>query len=231
MKKEPKMQFSCADLVKQSATQILYNHENDVQKKITDGISFGESYQKKISSMIPDTYSEMVGVYVKDMFEKKLSMFFANDIVGNGFILEVKSTMPDIQIPEWYFHQSILQSALYHALIKTNIKDLGICPLVSASYTNENNSVMLKESPLYFLLFNKEIYSIFFTNEHVIAEFVKFYRTKALYVSEGWESAKHWNINYNRKEWEIFKDYIVVDKVPDDQYSIFGTTKRDLFCE
>lgn len=112
------MNFSAADLVKRSASQILYFHLRKIQSAPTKGQLEGDNYAKKVAKATKGSSEEKRGVF---KFNKgKDIIFFCNDlfIKKDKLFVEVKHIDNSKPLEPWYLNSSLLQAIFYTTMLK-----------------------------------------------------------------------------------------------------------------
>ena len=165
-------------------------------------VEYGEKFQRAVANTIPNIIGEeMRGKYVNN--ELGITINFSNDIVCTDKIIEVKSVHGKYE--PWYLQSSILQCAFYKSMML-----LGAWHLETASfYTNLGNprvqtDIDASRKITYILIFGEEKYEIFVNDPYQI---VRFFEHKA-YCSLDWSTAKRWDEQYKRMEYECLKKFI-----------------------
>jgi len=219
--------FSAASLVKSSAKQMVYKNKTNIKETtITPRMLAGGLNQLQVTK--DPKYSELGAGIFKD----EIDMFYAIDEVilpRKDVILCIEHKFIDnLEIPEWFFHQSIIQTALYNTLVKKTNK------LATAKFEQERQKLQMEvenigSSHLFkpttvevlpnhlivsILQFNgvvKERYQVVAKDESVY----NFYMTKAAIVaSNDYKKAEYFDKEYKRQEWVYLKSSITFEKIP-----------------
>jgi hypothetical protein len=95
--------FSAAQLVKQSAIQLLYIHINKIVKPPTPAQTQGDIYANNIAQC-DGADIEKRGIYKL----KDITIFFCIDYVKDNLFVEIKSLKNEDQFESWYLSNSIL---------------------------------------------------------------------------------------------------------------------------
>ena len=137
-------------------------------------------------------------VYISDFPIKLIK--FSNDIVTKNSIIECKSVNREVE--DWYFESSLLQCAVYSALLrKTDGK------LVTAKFFADmgNPIVETKVKPNidYKLRFGDTLYCVEVNDEDKIVDFI----IKKAKHCNTWDEAKIFDAQYKQKEFETLKDF------------------------
>lgn len=196
--------FSAKDLCSRSCMQIKFFDEHpELRPKPNININEGVSFQHQIALNTENVIGEeMRGSYCID----NIWINFSNDIVCDNQIIEVKSVR-DFEL--WYFENSLLQCAVYKALLeKSNNKKL----VTATFYADLGNPVVeteIKDNINYYLQFGDKRYLINVTNPDKI---VDFYVKKAKATMK-WTTAKDFDDKYKHKEYNELKDFFNFVKI------------------
>lgn len=196
--------FSAKDLCTRSCKQIkFFNEFPEKRPKPNTNTLFGETFQHKVAEQTSDVIGEeMRGSFICD----DICINFSNDIVTKDSIIEVKSV--DREVEDWYFKSSILQCAVYSALLqKTNGK------LVTATFFAEMGNpiveTVVKPNVNYLLRFGSDLYEIKTDNTDKIIDFIV---KKAKHCTT-WDEAKIFDLQYKQKEYETLSNYFHYNKI------------------
>ena len=198
--------FSAKDLCTRSCMQIkMFDEHPELRPKPNINTNNGVSYQHTIALKTDNVIGEeMRGSYCED----NIWINFSNDIVCNNKIIEVKSVNREVE--KWYFENSILQCAVYKALLHKSNKRL----ITSTFYAQMGNPLIetsVDNNIEYYLQFGEELYKIEVTNPDKI---VKFLIDKAK-ASTDWTMARDFDSKFKRKEYTELQDcfnFIKIEK-------------------
>ena len=171
----------------------MFTEHPDRRPKPNGNTFFGESFQRKVANQTPNLIGEeMRGTFVRD----GIAINFSNDIVTRNSIIEVKSINREVE--DWYLQSSILQCAVYSALLqKTNGR------LVTSTFfeSQGNPSVSTVVNPRidYFLRFGDNMYKVVVNNPNRIVDFILEKAKSCL----DWESAKRFDAQYKQREYQV----------------------------
>lgn len=194
--------FGAAELVKKSASQIKYERDHKVEKKVSEAMISGVEYQNSIADKIYNAEQELRCEYHKD----NITIYFCNDIVTSRMIIEVKQVNG---VPEdWYLSQSILQTAFYKSMIM--LQENNYAKLVTPDFMINNGaelkSVYVRKDINYYLLFGTSLYKILIDKPQIIADF---YAEKAKIIANGdWKKIKEYDAIFKRKEFIYLSPFI-----------------------
>jgi len=196
--------FSAKDLCTRSCMQIMFFNEfPEKRPKPSTNMLYGETFQHKVAQQTRDVIGEeMRGTFICD----DICINFSNDIVTKNSIIEVKSI--DRKVEDWYFKSSILQCAVYSALLK---KAEG--KLVTATFFAEMGNPIVETNVNtdinYFLNFGGALFEVKVDDADKIVDFIV---NKAKHCTS-WEQAKEFDEKYKQKEYEILKHYFHYNKI------------------
>lgn len=107
------MNISASELVKRSATQLLYKEIKRIEWKSTPRQIKGNKFADEIVK-IEQASSEKRGVI--NLGDDLL--FFCIDLVKNDLFVEIKMIEDEYNYEDWYLYTSIMQSTFYASLLK-----------------------------------------------------------------------------------------------------------------
>lgn len=196
--------FSASDLIKKSASQIKYLRDK-AERYVSNRMLLGEAFQKKVIKQKNADADEMRGIYQQD----NIIIFFSNDMIKDGKVVEIKMVNDEKDCPLWYFKSSILQTAFYKALL---MKSNGILSTPTFRIKEGYNKKTIKINPntKYNLIFGKEEYSIEVTNKEKI---VNFFINKAKVSLLSYNDTKLYDFKYKFKEYDNLKDSFIFTKI------------------
>lgn len=198
--------FSAKDLCIRSCMQIkMFTDHPEMRPQPNFNTEFGQSFQHRIASMTKNVIGEeMRGSYIHN----NICINFANDIVTNNSIIEVKSIINDRPIENWYFNSAITQCAIYKSLIERCGGEL-----VTATFFSELGNpiikTVVKPNIDYLLRFGEDTYKINVTNTDKIIDFI----LKKAHACLSWTDAKIFDYQYKHLEYETLKEYFTYEKI------------------
>jgi len=194
--------FSCADLIKKSAKTICYFRKKKKQQEVTPAMIKGNQMaEKKTISELKEmrgTYNidNLLIHYTFDEIQKK-----NNKIV----LIEHKNIEDESDVEEWYVNYSLLQVALYRALLEINpSKEYFTAKFFRKEGFNTNYIKIENEKIKSILYIGDKKYKVKINSAH---EIVNFYITKAKATFD-YDSAIEWDVKWKFKEWDYLKRYI-----------------------
>lgn len=192
------MNFSASELVKRSASQLVYKEVKKLEWIATprqwEGVKYSEEVVRK-----EEASSEKRGI-VK---VAEHLLFFCVDLVKDSLFAEIKMVDNQESYEEWYLESSIMQSVFYASLLK-DLKTLDT-PKFRKKEGFAQEITVIPEDFRYELWFGTEKFSILPSN--VIKEH---YLQKLEVVAYGverknYDNARIFDSNFKHKEFQIFK--------------------------
>ena len=194
------MFFSASQLVKCSATQLLYKRDKPRPSQ-TAAQAKGNSYSEKVSK---SEFLEMSGCFKHSDIEIHFSVDEVQKNRGRIYLIEHKMVQGDYE--SWYLLNSVIQTALYGALAQycTSLKQARWAPNFESG-----PRIMDLDKPCYSRLnFGGTLYRVTFDATQVI----RFYLTKAR-ASKNWNTAKKFDASWKFKEWSWLEQFINFKKL------------------
>lgn len=191
--------FSASDLVKKSASQILYLILKKIRLKPTPGQYNGEAYAEEIIKKEMAS-SEKRGIINLD---NNCLIFFCVDLVKGNKYVEIKMVNDMKDYPEWYLHSSIMQATLYASLLQ-DVTFLDT-PKFRKKEGYKQEVIPVAENPIFELWFGDHRYSIFPSNE-----VKQHYLNKAKLIdscvdSTDYSKCREFDAKFKFKEFDTFK--------------------------
>ena len=135
-------------------------------------------------------------------------VYFTNDIILNeNVVIEIKNVEGDYS--EWYLNSSILQCAMYKALIMACGGHLSTAKFF-IDLGNDRRTIQMSNGFSYFLYFGEDKYLIDIME---CEPFLSFLRDKIKAIKGGYTSATNFDINFKHKEFEFLQKYIKINKI------------------
>lgn len=192
--------FSAADLVKKSASQIAYFEMKKLERVASPRQIKGNQYSDEVVQKLGAS-SEKRGTIIGE----KYRLYFCIDMIQKNVATEIK--MVDGEYEEWYLQSSIIQSAYYAQLLKS-VQYLDTPKFkIKEGYEQDfidTTNIQWK----YELLFGNKKYSVepcYRLQVHFEDKIDTIIETL---TSKNWFHVKKWDSMYKFKEWEEFKKYI-----------------------
>ena len=201
--------FSAKDLLTKSCRQIkMLTAHPEYRTPPSAMMEYGSKFQDAVADTLPNIIGqEMRGTYVSNNYGHNIAINFSNDIVAQNknydyTIYEVKSVVG--KAPEWYKQSSLLQCALYKAMIITKVDRLE----TASFYVNEGHEKKVVylctniNRVRYVLIFGEEKYEISLLDAPRI---INFFEYKASCCCSDWKMATDWDNRYKHLEFECLK--------------------------
>lgn len=194
------MNFSASELVKRSASQLLYKTIKKIEWKATFRQLKGNEYAEKIVKK-EEASAEKRGII---KLEDNDFLFFCIDMVKNNLFVEIKSLQNEDYFENWFLNSSILQSSFYATLL-TKVSKLDT-PLFRKKEGYKQEIIEVPNNFNFQLWFgNKQKFNIY-PNESIYNH----YLNKIKIIKEGINSkdfyyCKQFDLQYKFKEFEIYK--------------------------
>lgn len=201
------MNFSAAQLVKNSAKSICYlrNHPKERNRSTPGALKGNELASKKIKG-----FQEMGCKY--EWKDHVVHLSYDEVRLSSKFIdlIEHKSIQYG-PAPDWYFKQSLIQVAFYHALgISYPRRDLE-----TSKFFRKFGWKTIKYEPTRktrsYLFFGDTKYRVKI-KKGSRQKILNFFLTKAE-ASLGYDTAKNFDLKYKHKEWEVLGKFIKYEVV------------------
>ena len=216
---ETLVHLSMSDLLKKSAKQLCFLRKNEDQKKppSTQMIEGDETAHAKATSK----YIEMRGTYKPDITITKdigqFLMHYAFDEIHvndkSALFIEHKNVKDPDTVETWYLHSSLLQTAVYQALVKKNPNRNLYTATFHVKDGSEKQHLELKN--LYEnsqLHIGDDKYTVLVTNPQKL---IDFYIKKAI-ASFNYQSAEAFDDKYKFHEYAALKDCFTFRPINDE---------------
>lgn len=190
------MNFSASELVKRSASQLVYIYIKRIEYEATPRQYRGNIHAEKIIEL-EEASAERRGVI---NIEKDL-LFFCVDMVKGNTYVEIK--MVEGEYEQWYLESSIVQSAFYASLLE-DVKTLDT-PKFRKKEGYKQKVDIVEESKKFELWFGEDRYDIV-PSDKLKQHFIE----KLIIVKRGVESrnfdeARIWDAKFKFKEYDMYK--------------------------
>lgn len=197
--------FSAKDLCMRSCMQIrmfMLHPEKRPQptQNMLEGVAFQDNVCKSLKNVIDQ---EMVG----EMYDGDDTIRFSIDIVTSDAFMEVKSVDKEREVPDWYRQSSLLQCAVYYALLQESDGGLHTAKFRCDQGFERISCQANKDNP-YVLIFGDERYSISLLNKRAILDFI----IEKKNACSSWDDAKAFDNQYKKKEFEVLSKYFQYEK-------------------
>lgn len=204
--------FSAKDLCTRSCMQIrmfMMHPENRPRptQNMLDGLSFQEMICSQQRNIIDQ---EMVG----EVHDADDTIRFSIDIVTKDAFIEVKSVDKDREVPDWYRNSSLLQCAVYYALLLVSDGELHTAKFRCDQGFQRIDCYADKNNP-YVLVFGEEKYLISLLDKQAIIDFVIKKKNACL----TWDDAKEFDKLYKQKEFEVLSRHFRYERIKEEDYN------------
>lgn len=209
------MNYSAAYLVKRSTKQLNYFIRHMPAEKVNDSILIdpfevipSERQVKgnaSAESKAESPYVEMLGIFK----HRDISIYFSIDEIRRksrrDYIIEHKWLEDPDEVEDWFFLQSIIQTAFLGSLSSfvKNFKTAGF-----VANDKPRHELVLKDKFFTRLQFGEKQYDIKFEPLPIM----RFFLTKAR-AAQKFSRAKQFDDSFRFNEWSYFKDYIKYRKL------------------
>ena len=205
--------FSAKDLCTRSCMQIkMFMMYPEKRPKPTQNMLKGVSFQEKIRDSVRNVIDqEMVG----EVYDGDDTIRFSIDIVTSNAFIEVKSVDKERELPDWYRNSSLLQCAVYYALLQVSDGELHTAKFRCDQGFQRIDCHADKNNP-YVLVFGEEKYLISLLDKQAIIDFVIKKKNACL----SWDEAKEFDKQYKQKEFEVLSKHFKYERIKDNLDSL-----------
>lgn len=192
------MKFSASELVKRSASQLLYKELKKIQWAKTPRQFQGNQFAEEIV-LKEHGSSEKRGI----ISIGEHALFFCVDMVKDNKLIEIKMVEDEDNYEEWYLQSSILQSTFY-ATLATKVKVLDT-PKFRQKEGYAKEYMLVPEDFVFELWFGENQKYQVFPDENLYNHYINKLEIIAKGVeSANWEEARLFDFKYKFKEFKIF---------------------------
>jgi hypothetical protein len=193
------MKISASELVKRSASQLLYKEIKRIQWRATPRQFEGNKYAEEIVKL-EKASAEKRGII--SLGEDLL--FFCIDMVKDNKYIEIKMIEDEENYEDWYLYSSIMQSTFYASLLQ-QVKTLDT-PKFRKKEGFIQEIIKIVPNPKFELWFGKHQRYRIFPNDKVLTH----YLDKAKLISKcvkdaDFDTCREFDAKYKFKEFSIFK--------------------------
>lgn len=168
---------------------------------IVEGDRYQHAQAKKFYNLIDE---EMRGSLVSS----NIVINFTHDIVCEDKVVEIKYIDPKRPVEDWFFKSSLLQCAVYKALLNKAGGHLETATF-RVNMGHEKKYTMVDYNTPYLLYFGDDKYKVQTFDDTAITDFII---NKAC-ASLDWTEAKEFDVKFKHKEYEILSPYFTVQKI------------------
>ena len=197
------MKISASELVKRSASQLLYKEIKRIQWQATPRQVKGNKYAEKIT-LKEEASAEKRGIL--NLGEDLL--FFCIDLVKDNLFVEIKMVENENNYEDWYLYSSIMQSTFYASLL-TKVKSLDT-PKFRKKEGFKQEHISVPKDFIFELWFgDKQKYTIL-PNEEVLNHYLnKANLIKSCIDSADFDKCRDFDSKYKFKEFSIYKPQFI----------------------
>jgi hypothetical protein len=192
------MKFSASELVKRSASQLLYKEIKKIEFEATPRQYRGNTYADEVVKKEEASAEKRGIVTINDDL-----LFFCIDMVKKNKFVEIKMVEDMETVEDWYLNSSILQSTLYATLL-TKVKTLDT-PKFRKKEGYKQEVLVMPDKWGFELWFGTDKYQIF-PDERIYEHYIN----KMQVIKDGVKSGSYDNCRvldakYKFKEFSIYK--------------------------
>lgn len=193
------MNFSAAELVKRSASQLVFLELKKLKWQATQRQIKGNKYAEKIV-LKEQASSEKRGILPL----KEDLLFFCIDMVKGNLFVEIKMVDDENNYEDWYLNSSILQSTLYATLL-TKVKTLDT-PKFRKKEGFKQEIIKIPKPNTFELWFGKNKRIEVYKNKEVFEFYVRKMEIIRNCVDRiDFEPCREFDLKYKFKEFSILK--------------------------
>jgi hypothetical protein len=190
------MNFSASELVKKSASQIVYITSKQIKTVITPRQQIGDTYAKSIIKQEKASEEKRGIIKINEDL-----LYFCIDMVKDNIFTEIK--MINGTFEKWYFESSILQATFYATLL-SKVKTLDT-PQFRLKEGFKQEEIKVPNDFHYQLWFGQEKYEIS-QNEKVFDFYMdKIKSIKLSLENENYDAVRQFDSDFKHKEFEYLK--------------------------
>lgn len=192
------MKISASELVKRSASQLLYKELKKIQWAASPRQFKGNEYADEIVKK-NEASSEKRGII--NLGEDLL--FFCIDMVKENKLIEIKMVDDINDYEDWYLYSSLLQST-YYATLVTKIKTLDT-PKFRKKEGYSQEVIQIPTNFKFELWFDKDKYEVY-PNETIYDHYMEKIKViKEGILTSNYDACRIFDAKYKFKEFSIYK--------------------------
>ena len=203
--------FSASDLVKKSASQILYLTLKKIRLTPTPGQYKGDKHAEEVVKK-EEASSEKRGVVELD----DSLVFFCVDMVKDNKYVEIKMVEDMEDYPDWYLHSSIMQATLYASLLQ-DVKYLDT-PKFRKKEGYKQEVILVAKNPIFELWFGEDKYEIYPDSQVKEHYLNKAKLIESCIANMDYSTCREFDSRYKFKEFELFKP--LYKKIVREEYEL-----------
>lgn len=192
------MNFSASQLVKKSASQLLYYYMNNKTSPVTENQVKGNNYANDIVKQSNATSEKRGTLKVNDDY-----LFFCIDYVKGSVFSEIKMVTNDDDYQGWYLQSSIIQATFYRTLLnKVTFLDT---PLFKQKEGVEQIVIDIPKKIDFQLWFGKDKYQIQ-NDEKIFNHYInKLNIIKNGFTQRNFDECRKFDAEFKFKEFNTYK--------------------------
>lgn len=192
------MKFSASELVKRSASQLLYKELKKIEWNATPRQIKGNQYADEIV-LKEEASSEKRGII--NLGDDLL--FFCIDMIKDNKFIEIKMVEDMNNYEDWYLYSSIIQSTFYSSLLEL-VKTLDT-PKFRKKEGFKQEVIKVPNNFKFELWFGEDKYDIY-PNKKVLTHYLnKLQIVKSCIETKDFDTCREFDLKYKHKEFSIFK--------------------------
>lgn len=193
------MNFSASELVKRSASQLLYKEIKRIQWQTTPRQLKGNEYAEEFV-LKEEASAEKRGVI--NLGEDLL--FFCIDLVKDDLFVEIKMIEDENNYEDWYLYSSIMQSTFYASLLQ-QVKTLDTPKFRKKEGYLQEHIIVPKDFKFELWFGNNQKYEII-PNKEVLNHYLNKVKLIKSCINEiDFDTCREFDLKYKFKEFNIFK--------------------------
>jgi len=194
------MKFSASELVKRSASQLLYKELKKLEWKTTPGQIKGDMYAEEIVKKEEGSAEKRGIIKLQD----DDLLFFCIDMVKDNLLIEIKSLQDEKEFEDWYLHSSIIQSTFYSTMA-TKVSSLDT-PKFRKKEGYQQEIISVPSNFEFQLWFGNDRKFKIFPDERIYQHYLnKIKIIKEGIVSNNFDNCRKFDQEYKFKEFSIYK--------------------------
>lgn len=194
------MKFSASELVKRSASQLLYKELKKLEWKTTPGQIKGDMYAEEVVKKEEGSAEKRGIIKLQD----DDLLFFCIDMVKDNLLIEIKSLQDEKEFEDWYLYSSIIQSTFY-ATMTTKVLSLDT-PKFRKKIGYQQEIIPVPLNFEFQLWFGNDRKFKIFPDERIYQHYLnKIKVIKEGIISSNFDNCRKFDQEYKFKEFSIYK--------------------------
>jgi hypothetical protein len=193
------MKFSASELIKRSASQLLYIQLRNLQWQATPRQTKGNEYAEEIVKK-EEASSEKRGIVsIGDNL-----LFFCIDLIKDNKFVEIKMIEDENNYEDWYLYSSIIQSTFYATLL-TQVKTLDT-PKFRKKEGYKQEIILVPDNFEFELWFGKYQKYKIYPNQEILNHYInKAKLIDSCVETKDFDTCRIFDLKYKFKEFSIYK--------------------------